>query len=62
MARTEQLGEPLTAPDYPHVRVYRDLAYGPRKDLPDEGAGCPRTSLGKRYLPGTMANTHRSGQ
>ena len=62
LALAASFGEPMGAPDYPHVRVYRDLAYGPRKDLPDEGAGCPHTSLGKRYLPGTMANTHRSGQ
>ena len=40
------------------MRVYRDFAYGPRPDAPDEGARYPVI----RGFKGTPVHTHRSGQ
>ena len=58
-----ELPEPLSTPVYPTVRVYRDFAYGPRKDKPDEGPGCKsRWTTRNRFLKGVLANSHRTGQ
>ena len=57
------LGEPLTTAEYPHVRVYRDLRYGPRENLPNEGANSRSKSRSdKYYLGDTLANAHRTAQ
>ena len=57
------LGGPLTTAEYPHVRVYRDLRYGPRENLPNEGANSKSKSRSdKYYLGDTLANAHRTAQ
>lgn len=44
---------------FPKVTVYKDLAYGDRRDRPDEGDGCP---TGKVDSFGHGYDRHRSGQ
>ncbi len=43
------------------VRIYRDIAYGPRGDAPGEGKACKSPMTG-RHSGGYVFNSHRSGQ
>ncbi len=57
------LPDPLRTAEYPDVRVYRDLRYGPRENLPDEGVNSKsQFRSDKYYLGDTLANAHRTAQ
>ena len=43
------------------VRIYRDIAYGPRGDAPGEGEGYKSAATGK-HPDGRSFHTHRTGQ
>ena len=44
------------------IRCWHDIAYGPRADLPDEGAGYKGKAGSSDGLPWKRYHSHRSGQ